>query len=198
MNSGLLVTCTMVLTPYPVSTQSELVSTGYLLVGLVVIITFKDTVLQAPQVCAVLKLFSSPRYSDGLHLNELSQKEDHCEEEQSYSQSICTISSTPLELTSPYPDLQRTWTLTHENSWALIWTGGSVGHYEKLSSSSFHLVINSTYVSDRCSRKSCNTHIHPLLSLVPALFIKMSVLILKYRSCTYRLLSLLIHIFLGK
>lgn len=83
-----------------------------------VIITFKDTVLRVPHVYAVLRLFSGPKYSEleGLHLNELSQNEDLGEEEQTYFQSICTISSSPLELMSPYSDLQRTSTLSPETS----------------------------------------------------------------------------------
>lgn len=78
-------------------------STGYLLVGLVVIITFKDTVLQVPRVCAVMRLLSGPHYAEleGVHLSELTQNEEHCEEEPQYSQSICTVSSSPLELMSP-------------------------------------------------------------------------------------------------
>ncbi|XP_054457045.1 potassium channel, subfamily K, member 7 [Anoplopoma fimbria] len=81
----------------------QLLTTCYLLVGLVVIITFKDTVLQVPRVCAVMRLFSGPRYAEleGVHLSELTLSEEHCEEEAQYSQSICTVSSTPLELTGP-------------------------------------------------------------------------------------------------
>ncbi|XP_073330758.1 potassium channel, subfamily K, member 7 [Pagrus major] len=81
----------------------ELLTTCYLLVGLVVIITLKDTVLQVPRVCAVIRLFSGPQYAEleGFHLNELTLSEDYAEEEPQYSQSICTISSTPLELLSP-------------------------------------------------------------------------------------------------
>lgn len=91
------------------STCHIFVSIGYLLVGLVVIITFKDTVLQVPQVRAVLRLLSGPRYKEleGLHLSELPHSEEQCEEEeeQKYSQSICTISSTPLERRCPEVDL---------------------------------------------------------------------------------------------
>lgn len=78
-------------------------STGYLLVGLVVTITLKDTVLQVPRVCAVMRLFSGSQYAEleGVHLSEMTQSEDSTEEEPQYSQSICTISSTPLELLSP-------------------------------------------------------------------------------------------------
>ncbi|XP_041636120.1 potassium channel, subfamily K, member 7 [Cheilinus undulatus] len=74
----------------------ELLTTCYLVVGLVVLITFKDTVLQVPQVCSVLRLLSGPQYAEleGLNLNELTLSE--CEDEPQYSQSICTISSTPL------------------------------------------------------------------------------------------------------
>uniref|UniRef100_UPI0037E78CE0 potassium channel, subfamily K, member 7 n=1 Tax=Semicossyphus pulcher TaxID=241346 RepID=UPI0037E78CE0 len=79
----------------------ELLTTCYLVVGLVVLITFKDTVLQVPQVCAALRLLSGPQYAEleGFHLNELTVSD--CEEEPQYSQSICTISSTPLQLLSP-------------------------------------------------------------------------------------------------
>ncbi|XP_040887770.1 potassium channel, subfamily K, member 7 [Toxotes jaculatrix] len=83
----------------------EFLTTCYLLVGLVVLITLKDTVLQVPQVCAVMRLFSGPQHA------ELEGEED-CEEEPQYSQSICTISSTPLELRSPCSDPQRTRTST--------------------------------------------------------------------------------------
>lgn len=80
-------------------------STGYLLVGLVVIITLKDTVLQVPWVCAVMGLFSGPQYAEleGIHLSEPMQSEDNTAEDHQYPQSICTISSTPLELLSPRP-----------------------------------------------------------------------------------------------
>ncbi|XP_041821669.1 potassium channel, subfamily K, member 7 [Chelmon rostratus] len=81
----------------------ELLTTCYLLVGLVVIITLKDTVLQVPQVCAVMRLFFGPQCAEleGVDLSEWTLSEDSTEEERQYSQSICTISSTPLELQSP-------------------------------------------------------------------------------------------------
>ncbi|XP_068569763.1 potassium channel, subfamily K, member 7 [Cebidichthys violaceus] len=81
----------------------QLLTTCYLLVGLVVIITFKDTVLQVPRVCAVIRLFSGPQYAEleGVHLSELTLSEESCEEEPRYSQSICTVFSTPLQLTGP-------------------------------------------------------------------------------------------------
>ncbi|XP_010795198.1 potassium channel subfamily K member 1-like [Notothenia coriiceps] len=82
----------------------QLLTTCYLLGGLVVIITLKDTLLQVPRVCAVIRLFSGPQYAEleGLHLSELTLSEELCEEEEAqYSQSICTVSSTPLELMSP-------------------------------------------------------------------------------------------------
>uniref|UniRef100_A0A8C3ANM3 Potassium channel, subfamily K, member 7 n=1 Tax=Cyclopterus lumpus TaxID=8103 RepID=A0A8C3ANM3_CYCLU len=81
----------------------QLLTTCYLLVGLVVIITVKDTVLQVPRVCAVLRLFSGPHCAEleGVHLSELALSEEPCEEEPQYSQSICTVSSYPLELTGP-------------------------------------------------------------------------------------------------
>ncbi|XP_059210434.1 potassium channel, subfamily K, member 7 [Centropristis striata] len=84
----------------------QLLITCYLLVGLLVIITIKDTVLQVPQVCAVIRLFSGPQYAEleGVHLSELTLSEEQCEEEPQYSQSICTVSSTPLELMSPHSD----------------------------------------------------------------------------------------------
>lgn len=78
--------------------NGSLSSTGYLLVGLVVIITFKETVLQVPRVSAVMRLFSGPQYAEleGVHLSELTLTEESCEEEPQYSQSICTVSSTQL------------------------------------------------------------------------------------------------------
>ncbi|XP_070786354.1 potassium channel, subfamily K, member 7 [Enoplosus armatus] len=77
----------------------NLLTTCYLLVGLVAIITLKDAAQQVPQVCAVIRLFCGPHYAEleGVRLNELTLSEDNCEEEPQYSQSICTISSTPLE-----------------------------------------------------------------------------------------------------
>nr|XP_040037350.1 potassium channel, subfamily K, member 7 [Gasterosteus aculeatus aculeatus] len=76
----------------------HLLTTCYLLVGLVVIITFKETVLQVPRVSAVMRLFSGPQYAEleGVHLSELTLTEESCEEEPQYSQSICTVSSTQL------------------------------------------------------------------------------------------------------
>lgn len=79
--------------------------------GLVVIITFKDTVLQVPQVCAAMRLFSGPQYAEleGFHLNEMTLSEDTCEEEPEYFQSVCTISSTqtgPPSQTSTEPEPQ--------------------------------------------------------------------------------------------
>ncbi|KAI4808670.1 hypothetical protein KUCAC02_000718 [Chaenocephalus aceratus] len=80
----------------------QLLTTCYLLGGLVVVITLKSTLLQVPRVCAVIRLFSGPQYAEleGLHLSELTLSEEE-EEEAQYSQSICTVSSTPLELMSP-------------------------------------------------------------------------------------------------
>ncbi|KAK5848689.1 hypothetical protein PBY51_006282 [Eleginops maclovinus] len=90
----------------------QLLTMCYLLAGLVVIITFKDTVLQVPRVCAVIRLFSGPQYAEleGVHLSELTLSEEICEEEPHYSQSICTVSSTPLELMRPrsVPQRQKT------------------------------------------------------------------------------------------
>uniref|UniRef100_A0A3Q3KA32 Potassium channel domain-containing protein n=1 Tax=Monopterus albus TaxID=43700 RepID=A0A3Q3KA32_MONAL len=87
----------------------ELLTTCYLLVGLVVIITFKDTVLQVPQVRAAMRLLSGPLNVEleGICLNELTQNEEHYEEGPQYSQSICTISSAPFELMSPSSDPTR-------------------------------------------------------------------------------------------
>ncbi|XP_069374937.1 potassium channel, subfamily K, member 7 [Paralichthys olivaceus] len=87
----------------------KLLTTWYLLVGLVVIITLKDTVLQVPRVRAVMRLFSGLHCAEleGIHLSELTLSEDNCEEEPQYSQSICTVSSTPLQLMSPCSDFQR-------------------------------------------------------------------------------------------
>ncbi|XP_031146365.1 potassium channel, subfamily K, member 7 [Sander lucioperca] len=83
----------------------QLLTTCYLLVGLVVIITLRDTVLQVPRICAVMRLFSGPQYAElEGDLSELTLSEENCEDEVEYSQSICTISSTPLELMSPQSD----------------------------------------------------------------------------------------------
>ncbi|KAK5893867.1 hypothetical protein CgunFtcFv8_006700 [Champsocephalus gunnari] len=82
----------------------QLLTTCYLLGGLVVVITLKSTLLQVPRVCAVIRLLSGPQYAEleGLHLSELTLSEEEEEEEEAqYSQSICTVSSTPLELMSP-------------------------------------------------------------------------------------------------
>ncbi|KAI9545751.1 hypothetical protein NQZ68_033883 [Dissostichus eleginoides] len=87
----------------------QLLTTCYLLGGLVVIITLKDTLLQVPRVCAVIRLFTGPQYAEleGFHLSELILSEELCEEEAQYSQSICTISSTPLALMSPSAVTQK-------------------------------------------------------------------------------------------
>ncbi|KAM9425762.1 potassium channel, subfamily K, member 7 [Pholidichthys leucotaenia] len=85
----------------------ELLTTCYLLVGLVVIITYKDTVLQVPRVCAVIRLLSGPQCAEleGFHLDELTEDEENQEEEPRYSQSVCTVSSTPLEQMNHRPGL---------------------------------------------------------------------------------------------
>ncbi|XP_044196919.1 potassium channel, subfamily K, member 7 [Thunnus albacares] len=87
----------------------NLLTTCYLLVGLVVLITFKETLLQVPQVRAVIRLFAGVQYAEleGVNLNELTLSEENCEEEPQYFSSICTISSTPLELMTPCSDPQR-------------------------------------------------------------------------------------------
>ncbi|KAF1380346.1 hypothetical protein PFLUV_G00162700 [Perca fluviatilis] len=91
----------------------QLLTTCYLLVGLVVIITLRDTVLQVPRVCAVMRLFSGPQYAElECDLSELTLSEENCEDEPEYSQSICTISSTPLELMSDRPAVAHTGTST--------------------------------------------------------------------------------------
>ncbi|XP_074518431.1 potassium channel, subfamily K, member 7 [Halichoeres trimaculatus] len=86
----------------------ELLTTGYLVLGLVVLLTLKDSLLQVPQVCAVLRLLSGPQYAEleGFNLNELTHSD--CEEENQYSQSICTISSAPLHLQGPSAEDQTT------------------------------------------------------------------------------------------
>ncbi|XP_020504957.1 potassium channel, subfamily K, member 7 [Labrus bergylta] len=91
----------------------ELLTTCYLVGGLVVLITFKDTVLQVPQVCVLLRLLAGPQYAElqGFYLNEMTVSE--CEEEPQYSQSICTISSPPLRLPSPRRDRQTANTELH-------------------------------------------------------------------------------------
>ncbi|XP_047424084.1 potassium channel, subfamily K, member 7 [Mugil cephalus] len=87
----------------------KLLTTCYLVVGLVAIVVFKDTLLQVPQVLAAMRLFSGPHYTDleGFHLGEMTLSNDGCEGQPEYSQSVCTISSTPLELKSPCSDLPR-------------------------------------------------------------------------------------------
>ncbi|CAK6968620.1 potassium channel%2C subfamily K, member 7 [Scomber scombrus] len=87
----------------------NLLTTCYLLVGLVLLLTFKETILQVPRVRAVIRLFSGVQYAEleGVNLNELTLSEDTCEEEPQYFSSICTISSAPLQLMSPCSDLQR-------------------------------------------------------------------------------------------
>ncbi|XP_034712738.1 potassium channel subfamily K member 1 [Etheostoma cragini] len=83
----------------------QLLTTCYLLVGLVAIITLRETVLQVPLVRAVMRFFSAPQYAElEGDLSELTLSEENCEDEPEYSQSICTISSTPLELMSPQSD----------------------------------------------------------------------------------------------
>ncbi|KAF0045638.1 hypothetical protein F2P81_002167 [Scophthalmus maximus] len=95
-----------------------LTTMGYLLVGLVLILTFRDTVLQVPQVSVAMRLFSGSDRAqlDGVHLSELTLSEDNCAEEPQYSQSVCTISSAPFQLMSPCSDLQGPKTSTLENT----------------------------------------------------------------------------------
>ncbi|XP_070711357.1 potassium channel, subfamily K, member 7 [Pempheris klunzingeri] len=80
----------------------QLFTTCYLLVGLVLMVTFKDTLLQVPQVCVVTRLLTGPQYTEleGFRLSELTLSEDKCEEDPQYSQFICTISSSQ---TGPLP-----------------------------------------------------------------------------------------------
>ncbi|XP_035483855.2 potassium channel, subfamily K, member 7 [Scophthalmus maximus] len=96
----------------------KLLTTCYLLVGLVLILTFRDTVLQVPQVSVAMRLFSGSDRAqlDGVHLSELTLSEDNCAEEPQYSQSVCTISSAPFQLMSPCSDLQGPKTSTLENT----------------------------------------------------------------------------------
>lgn len=56
-------------------------------------------VLQVPQMCAVMRLFSGPEYAEleNVHLCEMLMSkisEGNIEEEPEYSQSVCAISST--------------------------------------------------------------------------------------------------------
>ncbi|XP_029931622.1 potassium channel, subfamily K, member 7 [Myripristis murdjan] len=83
----------------------KLLTTCYLLVGLVMITTFRETVLELPQVQAVIRLFSGPRDREleGVHLSELALRMQTSEEEPRYSLPISTISSSPLESTLPSP-----------------------------------------------------------------------------------------------
>ncbi|KAM8898525.1 potassium channel, subfamily K, member 7, partial [Spinachia spinachia] len=89
----------------------QILTTCYLLLGPVVIITFKQTVLQVPWVSTVVRLFSGPQYAEleGVHLSELTFTEESCEEEPQYSQSICTLFSTSPEVTGP--------AVTHRPPW---------------------------------------------------------------------------------
>ncbi|CAL1590725.1 unnamed protein product [Knipowitschia caucasica] len=80
----------------------ELLTTSYLLLGLIVIVTLKKTVMDVPQVQTLLRLLSGGQRSeqdglslhelslDGLGLHELSLEAP--EDELQYSSSICTIS----------------------------------------------------------------------------------------------------------
>ncbi|XP_053199889.1 potassium channel, subfamily K, member 7 [Scomber japonicus] len=88
----------------------NLLTTCYLLVGLVLLLTFKETILQVPQVRAVIRLFSGAQYAEleGINLNEMTLSEDTCEEEPQYFSSICTVSSAPLQLMSPCSTLHTT------------------------------------------------------------------------------------------
>ncbi|XP_071782138.1 potassium channel, subfamily K, member 7 [Centroberyx gerrardi] len=88
----------------------KLLTTCYLLVGLVVIMTFRDTVLEVPQVQALIRLFSGPRDREleGVHLDELVLSGRKSEEEPRYSLPISTITSSPIEPTLPSPDLHTT------------------------------------------------------------------------------------------
>ncbi|KAM3842960.1 potassium channel, subfamily K, member 7 [Diretmus argenteus] len=84
----------------------KLLITCYLLVGLMLIMTFRETVLEVPQVQAVIRLYSGPRDGEleGFCLDELvlsGHKYD--EEEPQYSLPISIISSSPLEPAPPSP-----------------------------------------------------------------------------------------------
>ncbi|KAM6949598.1 potassium channel, subfamily K, member 7 [Aplochiton taeniatus] len=87
----------------------KLLTTCYLMVGLVVILLFKETALQVPQVQALFRLFSGPREGDlkGLHLEELELDRDspdwNLDEEPRYSLPISMISPCPAELVLPSP-----------------------------------------------------------------------------------------------
>ncbi|XP_076004066.1 potassium channel, subfamily K, member 7 [Genypterus blacodes] len=84
----------------------ELFTTCYLLVGLVVILTFKETVMQVPQVRAMIRLCS------GLQYGGLEEEEDEGEETQ-YCLHICTISSSHMRTTTD-PQTSRT---TGDDDW---------------------------------------------------------------------------------
>ncbi|XP_072315079.1 potassium channel, subfamily K, member 7 [Eucyclogobius newberryi] len=83
----------------------ELLTTCYLLLGLIVIFTLKKTVFEVPQFQALLRLLSGPQCSEldrvSLHVPSLEGPEslegleglDGPEEELQYSTAICTISS---------------------------------------------------------------------------------------------------------
>ncbi|XP_034020655.1 potassium channel subfamily K member 1 [Thalassophryne amazonica] len=72
----------------------ELITTCYLLVSLVVIFTFKETVLRVSQVRTLIRFFVGPQFGqlEGLHLNQLTLSGQSFEEPR-YSLSICTVSS---------------------------------------------------------------------------------------------------------
>ncbi|KAM8881579.1 potassium channel, subfamily K, member 7 [Synchiropus picturatus] len=71
----------------------KLLSAGYLLVGLVVLLTLKETALQVPQVRALLRFLCGSHHVElkGFNLNELTSEEQ--EEDRQYTSSICTVSS---------------------------------------------------------------------------------------------------------
>ncbi|KAM4612399.1 potassium channel, subfamily K, member 7 [Polymixia lowei] len=84
----------------------KLLTTCYLLVGLVVIMLFRETALEVPHVQAAMRLLSGPREGElkGTHLDELELGGRNSEEEPRYSLHISTISSCPAEPTLPSAD----------------------------------------------------------------------------------------------
>ncbi|KAM9827333.1 potassium channel, subfamily K, member 7 [Neosynchiropus ocellatus] len=85
----------------------KLLSAGYLLVGLVVLLTLKETALQVPQVRALVRLLCGSQQVElkGFNLNELTSEEQ--EEDRQYTSSICTISSELRSSGSAFPASSR-------------------------------------------------------------------------------------------
>ncbi|XP_062305726.1 potassium channel, subfamily K, member 7 [Osmerus eperlanus] len=90
----------------------KLLTTCYLMFGLIVLLAFRDTALEVPLVQALFRMFSGPREGElrGMDLDEMVLGGDcgpsrRCYEEPQYSLPISTISFCPLEQQGiPSPD----------------------------------------------------------------------------------------------